>query len=301
MATLKNIRDRMKTARSTIKITKTLRTISAARLRRARIVTEGGEHFLWHARKMLGIVKTLKHNNKKLKKLTVYNLIATKPKHDHHLYILFTSDRGLCGAFNNSLYRLLNTHVASDIKNDGKITIICIGKKGAEILLKQQEKGGQVYNTVLLEEKLHDTVVNIADLHILVDKIVTLHALENFNAVALCYNHFLSTMLQRPTVSWLHDMVATEVNENYHACDVSPTENIIEQAAGNALSAALWYALRHSITCEHAMRMKAMDNATQNGQNVMKQIIRDYNKKRQSMITSELIDIISGAEVQNII
>ncbi|MEI7668855.1 MAG: F0F1 ATP synthase subunit gamma [Pseudomonadota bacterium] len=289
MPSLKDLKNRIKSVKSTQKITKAMKMVSAAKLRRAK---ERAESARPYADKMKEIVASVaasdsvKASNNKL-------LIGTG-KSDTHLIVVMTSDRGLCGAFNSSITRATKRKIA-ELKKDGKqVKLYCVGRKSYELLKSD-------YSKIILG-RYSEAVGNAAsynDAENIAFEIINLYESSDIDNIHIVYNHFKSAISQTVTFQQIIPLVAESSAENKTALQYEfepEEEEIIADLLPRNIKVQLYKALLENAASEQGARMTAMDNATRNAGDMINKLTLKYNRTRQATITKELIEIISGAE-----
>jgi F-type H+-transporting ATPase subunit gamma len=289
MSGLKQLRNRVKSIKSTQKITKAMHVVSAAKLKK---VKEQSENFNEYSVVLGGIMNDIstsvnlmdlpandrKFFNKNLKKMA-------------HLLVVITSERGLCGGFNSSVIR----QVKNDIKilqKEGKvIRLLVIGKKGKDALKGQ-------YSDIIAGYYHHNIKNNVECLAREVkDKIIEMVESEEIGSCDMYYNRFKNAMTQILTKECILPAKSTE---NAEISAVSEYEyegsNLIHDVINFYISGEINYGLLQSKASEEGARMTAMDNATRNAGELVEKLTLKLNRSRQAMITTELTEIISGAE-----
>jgi F-type H+-transporting ATPase subunit gamma len=291
MADLKSLKLRIKSVRSTQKITKAMKVISAAKLRKARDRLAMSELY-----------------NKKVKKISseVVKALGVRPEvhkmlredlgDDKQLFIVVTSDRGLCGAFNGTLYRQVKRDIAK-LENKN-IELVVIGKRGYE-LFKQDHK----ISLYMEGPNHHSYHYNFAEK--IYDYIAKKFMNDEINFCKIYYNKFISPILQTVQADQIfpvniNDLLHEVENEKSEIEDIYHFEphkyRLLDELLPMVMGTKIFHALLESATSEHASRMTAMDGATRNSDKMIKNLTLQYNRTRQAVITKELIEIISGAE-----
>ncbi len=291
MASLKDLKNRIGSVKSTQKITKAMKMVAAAKLRKA---TQRAEQSRPYAKHMEKMVRAVSQN---VEASTAPKLMVGTGKDDTHLIAVLTSDRGLCGGFNSTICRSVRKKVTA-LQAEGKtVKIFCIGRKGYDQL-----------NPIigeLIVGKLFDVTkgkFGFAEIRTVSEKLVDVFEEEGCDNFSIVFNAFQSAMTQIVTYQQLIPLQLDEVDETEDATSVAgheyePEEDVImEDLLPRNISIQLFKALLENGASEQGARMTAMDNATRNAGDMIKDLTLLYNRTRQAAITKELIEIISGAE-----
>jgi F-type H+-transporting ATPase subunit gamma len=288
MASLKDMRNRIASVKATQKITKAMQMVAAAKLRRAQSAVEAARPY---AERMETVLANLAGG---LKGGDAPRLIAGTGSDSVHLLVVCTAERGLCGAFNSSIARLARERINA-LQAQGKtVKIICVGKKGYDILRRQYEK----------------LIVEFVDLRafrslsyeqgeMIGAKVLAMFERGEFDVATLFYSKFRSVISQIPTAQRIipAQVDAKDVPSSAAPHDYEPGETeILTSLLPRNVSVQIFRALLENGASEQGARMSAMDNATRNAGDMIKKQTLKYNRTRQAMITKELIEIISGAE-----
>ena len=299
MPNLKDLRIRINSVESTQKITSAMKMVAASKLRRAQIAAEDARPYATRMGDMVrGFSASLPEG------APVPDLLAGKGKDETHLIVAVTADRGLCGGFNGSIARLVRKR-ATELQNAGKtVKIMCIGKKGRDALKSQF--GDLIVDTV---EGMTRNVVSFRDAREIAERLAAMFEEGEFDVCTVVYNYFQSAMTQNVTPQQIipfpveaehggeAERTATADAGSQAMYILEPDENeILEALLPRNLSVQVHRALTESYASEQGSRMTAMDNATRNAGEMIDALTLTYNRTRQAVITSELIEIISGAE-----
>jgi F-type H+-transporting ATPase subunit gamma len=293
MPSLDDLKKRIASVKSTQKITKAMKMVAAAKLRKAQEAAEQSRPYSDNMKNLMdsisrGFVPT---DNSR-------NLLTGSDEDKTYLLVLFTSERGLCGGFNSQISKALREKVVDLQKENKTVKIICIGKKGYDIVKRQY--GDQIVDTVDLS-----TVKSIQyeDAKKISDKIIKMYFDAEFDKCLIFYNKFKSVISQIPTEQ---QVVPAEIVENDNDENISrdnsffefePNEKeILEELLPLNFAVQIFKALLESSASEQGSRMSAMDNASRNASDMIDSLTLFYNRSRQAVITKELIEIISGAE-----
>lgn len=289
MSNVKELRGRIKSVKSTQKITSAMKMVAASKLRKAQDSALGGRA---HAEGMLELMSAVA--KKTLHTPDAPLLMKGRQEKKTHLFIVVGSDRGLCGGFNSQLIRDVNFKIQSLAKENKQVKLFCIGKKTYDLL-----KGDYVE---LIIDSLKDPERGVdfqEDALLIAHKILVLFQQEAFDVCTVVYNKFknsiASDLTYTPLIPCLEEIPEETKEDPLYIFD--PNEEVVlEHLTTNYISTQLFQALLESSASEQAARMTAMDNATRNAQDMIKDLQLEYNRTRQAYITRELIEIISGAE-----
>lgn len=296
MPSLRDLRDRIKSVKSTRKITSAMKMVAASKLRRAQEQAEASQPYAQAMAEMLARVAGNVVINASSSRL----LVGTGSD-QRHLIVAVTADRGLCGGFNANLVKVVREKVRT-LQAEGKdVSVVCVGRKGRDLLKRSMgQRLWQSFTGITGKNRVDFVEANK----------VTQYILEKFNAgefdvCTLAYNKFENVLSQPPVMQQIipFDLPETTVAEK--AVDTGPKspysfepeeEAILNALLPKNLGVQVYRALLDSSAGEQAARMTAMDNATRNAGDMIKAITLQYNRARQAYITKELIEIISGAE-----
>ena len=290
MPSLKDLKTRINSVKSTQKITSAMKMVAAAKLRRAQEAAEKGRPY---ADRMQQIVNSLagKADPSSAPQLFVAN------SHDKtHLLVVVSADRGLCGGFNGSITRQTRTEVAR-LRGEGKVVkLLMVGRKSADALRREL---GDIYLDNL--EGIQGTSVQFGDAASIGNTIRTGFEAGEFDVCTVIFNKFKSAISQEVTLQRLIPAEVAEEAEASHETGVSyeyepDEEELLAAVLPRNISTQVYSALLESSAAELAARMTAMDNATRNAGDLIERLTLVYNRTRQATITKELIEIISGAE-----
>jgi F-type H+-transporting ATPase subunit gamma len=293
MASLKALKIRIASVKSTQKITKAMKMVAAAKLRRAQDAAEAGRPY---AQRLEAVVASL------ASKVTVSEsspkLLAGTGKDQTHLLVVATSDKGLAGAFNTNIARLARKR-AQELTAEGKtVKIYTIGRKGRAVL-----------NRSFREQMVHGIEpgdlgkLSFADARGYADDILARYEAGEFDVATLFYSTFKSVLNQEPTAQQIVPVAIPPVAAPVtgataaSAVEYEPDEEaILADLLPRNVAIQLFRAMRENAASEQGSKMTAMDNATRNAGDLIKKLNTIYNRQRQAAITTELVEIISGAE-----
>jgi F-type H+-transporting ATPase subunit gamma len=294
MANLKDLRIRITSVKSTQKITAAMKMVAASKLRRAQVAAEEGRPYAERMERMLGQVTATMPEGAGGPKL-----LSGTGADDVHLFVVVTSDRGLCGGFNSSIVRAVRLKVL-ELQAAGKtVKLLCVGRKGRDGLKRDFESLiVDTYEDVTRNGANFDTAREVAA------KVSDMFEAGEFDVCTLFFNTFKSAMTQVLTAQQLIPFAVPEANEGDDQAEgvntlyiMEPSESeILEDLLPRNLSVQVFRALLEGYASEQGARMTAMDNATRNAGDMLDELTMTYNRTRQAVITSELIEIISGAE-----
>ncbi len=288
MPSLKSLKVRIKSVRSTQKITKAMKMVAASKLKHAR---ERAEAAAPYADKMAKIVMSLAANAEQPLPGQV-SLLTGTGKNNTHLVVVVTSDRGLCGAFNSSILKASRKKIDSLLASGKEVKVICLGKKGFDLL-----KGQYGSKIIMHKDGIGKKGVKFTEAHEIAEKILELFETKQFDVCNIIFNKFKSVISQIVTDQQIIPLEVVEQSNAAVAYDYEPEEKeILEQLLPKNIAVQAYRALLESSASEQGARMSAMDSATRNSGEMIKKLNLQYNRTRQAYITKELIEIISGAE-----
>jgi F-type H+-transporting ATPase subunit gamma len=290
MPSLKDLRNRIASVKATQKITKAMQMVAAAKLRRAQMAAESARPYAERMEQVLsGLAASIGTGAQ------VPPLLAGSGRDNVHLLVVCTAERGLCGAFNASIARLARDTAASLIGQGKTVKILCIGKKGHDLLRRQFER--QIIDLIDLRGVRS---LGYSDADAIGRKIVALFNAGEFDVCTLFFSRFKSVILQIPTAQKLIPLaIAADEKATGSAAvyEYEPDEEqILSTLLPRNISIQVLRALLENAASEQGARMSAMDSASRNAGEMIKKQTMKYNRSRQAMITKELIEIISGAE-----
>jgi len=290
MPSLDDLKKRIKSVKSTQKITKAMKMVAAAKLRKAQESAEKGRPY---SQKMQNIILNL--TNSINDPQNAPKLLVGNGNDKTYLCLVLTADRGLCGGFNSNICKLAKTKFKK-ILNEGKeLKIITVGSKGLDQI--KREYGKYVIKKFSFKEKKKITFV---EAEIIGNEIINLFNNNEFDKCILFYNNFKNVITQIPQAQQIipaEKKLAVEENKNSISYEFEPDEDeILEDLLPKNISTQVFKAFLENAASEQGSRMTAMDNATRNAGDLVDKLTINYNRSRQASITKELIEIISGAE-----
>jgi len=292
MASLKFLRNRISSVKSTQKITKAMKMVAAAKLRKAQ---QNAENARPYSEKLNSIISNLKNSVTDMD--SAPKLLVGNQKNEIHLCVVLSSDRGLCGGFNTNICRKAKVYFEKILNEKKTLKIIVVGGK-ANDQLKRKYNQYIIDRITLKDEK----VVSFGKAQEITDKILNLFTRNEFDICTLFYNQFKSVISQIPQAQQLIPVsIEQKLNEqtlvNNSEYEYEPDENdILENLLPKNIATQIYAAFLENQASEQGSRMTAMDNATRNAGDLISKLTINYNRTRQAVITKELIEIISGAE-----
>lgn len=295
MANLKEIRIRITSVNSTRQITSAMKMVSASKLKKAQNAILGMRPY---AQKLQNIMQDLS-NDLDGSDEGVYSANRGDYK---VLIVTITSNRGLCGAFNANIVKsavslIKNKYAAQYGK--GNVSLLCLGKKGADGLISAGYKPMEI-NTQIFDHLSFENTVPIAE------ELMQLFASKKYDKIILVYNQFKNAAVQiiqeeqiLPVTESSEDNTANNSESQANYIFEPNKEEILEALVPKAIKVQLYKALLDSFASEHGARMTAMHQATENADELIKDLKLTYNKARQASITNEILEIVGGAEALN--
>ncbi|AZO17926.1 F0F1 ATP synthase subunit gamma [Mesorhizobium sp. M2A.F.Ca.ET.043.05.1.1] len=292
MASLKDLRNRIASVKATQKITKAMQMVAAAKLRRAQEAAEAARPYSERMGAVLAnITQAIGGGG------DAPALMTGTGRDDVHLLIVCTAERGLCGGFNSQIARLARDHIRRLLADGKQVKIICVGKKGFDIL--RRDYGALILERVDLREVKTLGFVN-ADA--IARKVIHLFNEGGFDICTLFYSQFKSVISQIPTAQQIipaaqASAAAATGNGATAVYEYEPEPGeILSDLIPRNIAVQIFRALLENAAGEMGAKMSAMDNATRNAGDMINRLSITYNRQRQAQITKELIEIISGAE-----
>ncbi len=294
MATLKSLRLRINSVKSTRKITSAMKMVAAAKLRRAQEQAQAARPYAERMERMLGSLSASFAGNE-----GAPALLAGSGGDKTHLLIAVTSDRGLCGGFNGSIARYVRNKARRLAAEGKKVKILCVGRKGRDIL--RRDMGQLIVGTV---DEIARPALNFGKARTVAQRAMHMFDAGEFDVCTVVYNRFKSAISQIVTEQQLIPFAAPKsdakpggAGADLAIYEYEPDETeILARLLPLNLGVQIFRSLLESTASEHGARMSAMDNATRNAGDMINRLTLNYNRTRQAMITKELIEIISGAE-----
>ena len=293
MPSLDDLKKRIASVKSTQKITKAMKMVAAAKLRKAQ---EAAEQSRPYADNMENLMDSISRGY--IQTDSSRNLLTGNDEDKTILLVLFTSERGLCGGFNSQVSKALREKII-ELQNQNKtVKVLCVGKKGYDIIKRQ-------YGDLITEMIDLSSVKSIQyeDAKNISDKIIKMYFDAEFDRCLIFYNKFKSVISQIPTEQQVipaeksQDETNEDQSKDNSFFEFEPNEKeILEELLPLNFAIQIFKALLESSASEQGARMSAMDNASRNASDMIDSLTLFYNRSRQAVITKELIEIISGAE-----
>jgi len=289
MASLDDLKKRIISVKSTQKITKAMKMVAAAKLKRAQDNAEKGRPY---SEKMNKIILNL--SNSITDKESAPRLLVGNGEDKVHLCIVLTSDRGLCGGFNSNIIKKAKSYFEKILLDNKTLKIITVGTKGYDQLKRN-------YNDKIIEKISfkESKSINYFDANKVGKMIIDLYLKKEFDVCTIFYNKFKNVITQIPQEQQIIPLKSSEEKnetktDNY---EFEPDEDeILNNLLPKNISIQIFKAMLENSASEQGSRMSAMDNATRNAGEMVDKLTIEYNRSRQAAITKELIEIISGAE-----
>lgn len=289
MANLKEIRNRITSVGSTMQITSAMKMVSAAKLKRAQDAITQMRPYSEKLQEILGNLSASLDISE--------NALADERPADKVLVIAITSNRGLCGGFNNNIIKRVNQLIVDDYTSS-KVEILCLGKK-AKDAFKRSDRYFHIEGTGIVEDIFAD--LSFDNTAVIANYAMDAFLKKKFDRVVVVYNSFVNAASQTVKAEQLLPIVAT-VQEDVVIGDYifEPSQaEIVEELIPKSLKIQLFKALLDSNASEHGARMTAMHKATDNAKELQRNLKLSYNKARQAAITNEILEIVGGAEALN--
>lgn len=292
MANLKEIRSRIKSVKNTQKITRAMKLVAAAKLRRAQDAVEASRPYASKMREVISQLASAIDENEE------HPLFRQEETPDRCLIVVISSDRGLCGAFNSQLFRKISSFRAKSADSYSGIPVASIGRKGREWARREKIP-------TMLELGVMESVPDVANARKLTEMVIEAFVNEEVDRVYLVFNEFVSALSQEAVFEQILPLSADDlVTLADETEDESSTEYIFEPGQDELLEVLLpqyvqsqvYRAFLESMASEQGARMTAMDNATNNANDLIERLTLERNRARQAMITTELMEITAGAE-----
>jgi F-type H+-transporting ATPase subunit gamma len=286
MATLKDIKLRIKGVKSTQQITKAMKMVAAAKLRRA---TESILNARPYAKKISTLLNHLVNEDD-----LVTNPLFSEREVKNVALVIVTADRGLCGAFNTNIIKEATRYIESEIKSTGKnYQLYCLGKKGSDYFSKRDYNIGATYPGIFSH-------IDYTTAQNLVDELIPKYLDGSIDKVILIFNEFKSIIQQKIVVEQFLPIPAGNENkdekpDSTHYIYEKDQKSIFDYLIPKHLKGQMWRVLLESNASEFAARMTAMENATTNAKELIRTLSLTYNSKRQAAITTEILEIVSGS------
>ena len=289
MASLDDLKKRIASLKSTQKITKAMKMVAAAKLKRAQESAEKGRPY---SEKMNNVILNL--SNGISDKENAPRLLSGTGKDKVHLCVVMTSDRGLCGGFNSNIIKKAKSYFAK-LSEEGKdLKIVTVGSKGNDQL--KRVYGDKIIANISFKESKN---ANYFDAEKVGKMVIEKFEAEEFDVCTIFYNQFKNVITQIPQSQQIIPLKTdnSEENKSEDSYEFEPDEDeILSNLLPKNISTQIFKAMLENSASEQGSRMSAMDNATRNAGEMVDKLTIEYNRSRQAAITKELIEIISGAE-----
>lgn len=287
MATLRDIKSRIKGVKNTQQITKAMKMVAAAKLRRAQDAIINARPY---ANRIAEMLSNLVTDDDKISN----PLLAPREIIKSVAIVVITADRGLCGAFNTNIIREANRFINDEVKESGTdYQLFCIGKKGSDFFSKRNYNVAKTFPDVFIS-------LNYTSAQKVSDELVAGYLKGEFDKVVVIFNEFKSLIQQRivvyqflPIPIQKEEKALSDTESNY--IYEPDQKSIFNYLIPKHLRGQVWRMLLESNAAEFASRMTAMDNATTNAKELIRTLNLTYNKARQAAITKEILEIVSGA------
>jgi len=289
MASLDDLKKRITSVKSTQKITKAMKMVAAAKLKRAQDSAEKGRPY---SEKMNNIILNLSSGISD--KETAPKLLSGSGKEQVHLCVVLTSDRGLCGGFNANIIKKAKSYFTKLNKEGKELKIITVGSKGNDQL--KRVYGNKIIENISFKSSKN---ANYFDAEKVGKIIIQKFQKEEFDICTIFYNQFKNVITQIPQAQQIIPLntKSDDQNNSEDNYEFEPDEDeILSNLLPKNISTQIFKAMLENSASEQGSRMSAMDNATRNAGEMVDKLTIEYNRSRQAAITKELIEIISGAE-----
>ncbi len=289
MASLDDLKKRIASVKSTQKITKAMKMVAAAKLRRAQESAEKGRPY---SEKMNNVILNLSSGISD--KENAPKLLSGTGNDKIHLCVVMTSDRGLCGGFNSNIIKKAKSYFSKILSEGKELKIITVGSKGNDQLKRMY--GDKIIENISFKESKNANYFDADKIgEIVIDKFES----SEFDICTIFYNQFKNVITQIPQAQQIIPLNSEDSEENTseESYEFEPDEDeILSNLLPKNISTQIFKAMLENSASEQGSRMSAMDNATRNAGEMVDKLTIQYNRSRQAAITKELIEIISGAE-----
>ena len=284
MANLKEIRNRIASVSSTMQITSAMKMVAAAKLKKAQDAITAMRPY---ANKLTELLQSLSSNLES----DGFSSYADQREIKKVLIVVFTSNRGLCGAFNSNIIRECSSMIENDY-GDKQVDLVTIGKKAHDLLSKN-------HKVIADHSPVYDDL-NFQNIARIAEDLMSMYKEGQYDQILLLYNRFKNAATQLVTKEEFLPIVTPDESETAADYIYEPTtEEIVIQLIPKSLKTQLYKAVRDSYASEHGARMTAMHKATDNASELKDELTLNYNKARQAAITNEILEIVGGAEALN--
>ena len=290
MPSLKDLRNRITSVKSTQKITKAMKMVAAAKLRKAQ---ENAEKSRLYSEKMNEIISNLKSSI--TDQSSAPRLLIGNNDNKRFLCVIMTADRGLCGGFNSNICKKSKEYINNLLKDNREVKIITVGSKSFDQMKRN-------YGNYIIEKLTfkNQREIKVTDAQKISNKIISMFHKNEFDVCTIFYSKFKSVISQEPIEQQIipvknnnnNDKITNDQNYEYEP----DQEEILDSLLPKNITTQIFKGLLENAASEQGARMSAMDNATRNAGDLIDKLTINYNRSRQAVITKELIEIISGAE-----
>ena len=290
MPSLDDLKKRIKSVKSTQKITKAMKMVAAAKLRKAQENAERGRPY---SQKMQNIILNLTKSINDPQNAP--KLLVGTGEDKKYLCVVLTADRGLCGGFNSNICKLAKANFKKILSEGKELKIITVGSKGHDQI--RRDYGKNVIKKFSFKDRKNITFKDADEVG---NEILSLFNQNEFDKCIIFYNNFKNVITQIPQAQQIIPTETKNIKDNNSedfSYEFEPEEDeILEDLLPKNISTQIFKALLENAASEQGSRMTAMDNATRNAGDLVDKLTINYNRSRQASITKELIEIISGAE-----
>ncbi len=288
MASLDDLKKRITSVKSTQKITKAMKMVAAAKLRKAQESAERGRPY---SKKMNNVILNL--SNGISDKENAPRLLSGTGQEKTHLCVVMTSDRGLCGGFNSNIIKKAKSYFSKILDEGKELKIITVGSKGNDQL--KRVYGDKIIENISFKESKN---ANYFDADKVGKMVIEKFEASEFDVCTIFYNQFKNVITQIPQAQQIIPLNNEgEESSSEESYEFEPDEDeILSNLLPKNISTQIFKAMLENSASEQGSRMSAMDNATRNAGEMVDKLTIEYNRSRQAAITKELIEIISGAE-----
>jgi F-type H+-transporting ATPase subunit gamma len=287
MPSLKDLKNRIGSVKSTRKITKAMQMVAAAKLRRAQEAAEAARPYADRFNAVLSGLASSASGS-----ATAPRLLAGTGSDRTHLIVIMTAERGLCGGFNSSITRLARARIERLLAEGKTVRILTVGRKGRDML--KRDHGDRLVGHVDMSDVKR---MGYADAQRVAREILSRFDAGDFDVATIYYSRFQNVVTQIPTEKQIIPATFEETGGPSALYDYEPAEEeIVAELLPRGVATQVFTALLENAASEQGARMSAMDNATRNAGDMIDRLTIVYNRSRQAAITKELIEIISGAE-----
>ncbi len=290
MASMRDIKRKISSVKSTQKITKTMYLVAGAKLRKAQEAILQLRPYAFRMQEMIASL-ALRANPE------LHPLLAKREETSHTCLVVVTADRGLCGAFNTNILKRAEAFVSDEEAQGRKVDLIVVGNRGVDFFARRpQYKVVHTLGDIFSKNVRYEDGAQVADL------ITAKYVKGEWDAVSVVYNEFKSAIRQDVILEKLLPIVPMEAKEGELAVDYiyePSAEKVLDELLPLYFRTEIFRVFLESAASEHAARMTAMDNATNNAEEVINNLTLVYNKARQASITNEILEVVAGAEALN--